>query len=172
MRLSVLVALLQRMKWLQCRHYSTIVTTIAIATITNRVFMSHLLLAWIIWLQRRLKLYNCKQNGLFVPHFQTYAKSKLRHGYRWGASSIHRKYLILGAWAKSKLRNLNTHTHTHTHICVCVCVNNRNCASSYSADMLTILSKSHSDYHLKMLETIHILTHKPSLCKQKMFIGF
>ena len=35
----------------------------------------------------------------------------------------------------------------------------------------TILSKSHSDFHLKVLETVHILTHKPSLCKQGMFIG-
>ena len=42
-------------------------------------------------------------------------------------------------------------------------INNCNCASSYSADLLTILSKSHSDYHLRVLETIHILTHQPSL---------
>ena len=46
-------------------------------------------------------------------------------------------------------------------------INNRNCVLFYSADLFTILSKSHSDYHLKVLETIHILTHKPSLCKQK-----
>ena len=37
--------------------------------------------------------------------------------------------------------------------------------------MFTILSKSHSNYHLKVLETIHILTHKLSLWKQGMFIG-
>ena len=46
-------------------------------------------------------------------------------------------------------------------------INNRDCASTYSADLLTILSRSHSDFHLKMLETIYILTHKPSLCKQR-----
>ena len=46
-------------------------------------------------------------------------------------------------------------------------INNSNCASSYCVDFLTILSKSHSDYHLKILETIHILNHKPSLCKQR-----
>ena len=46
-------------------------------------------------------------------------------------------------------------------------INNRNCASSYRVDLFTILSKSHSDFHLKVLETIHILTHKPSLCKQR-----
>ena len=42
-------------------------------------------------------------------------------------------------------------------------INNRNCASSYSLDLLTILSKAHLKNHLKVLETIHILAHKPSL---------
>ena len=37
----------------------------------------------------------------------------------------------------------------------------------YFADLFTILSKSHSNFHLKVIETIHILTHKPSLCKQR-----
>ena len=46
-------------------------------------------------------------------------------------------------------------------------INNRDCASSNSADLFIILSRSHSDFHLKVLETIHILTHKPSLCKQR-----
>ena len=46
-------------------------------------------------------------------------------------------------------------------------INNRDCASSYSVDLLTILSGSHSHFRLKILETIHILTHKPSLCKQR-----
>ena len=46
-------------------------------------------------------------------------------------------------------------------------INNRDCASSQSADLFTILSRSHSDFNLKVLETIHILTHKPSLCKQR-----
>ena len=40
-------------------------------------------------------------------------------------------------------------------------INNRNCASSYSADLFTIPCKSHSDYHQMVLETIRILTHKP-----------
>ena len=48
-------------------------------------------------------------------------------------------------------------------------MNNRNCASSNNADLFTILNKSHSDYHLKVLKTIHILTHKPSLCKQNVY---
>ena len=42
-------------------------------------------------------------------------------------------------------------------------INNHNCASSYSVDLFTILSKFYSDYHLKILETIHIHIHKPSL---------
>ena len=46
-------------------------------------------------------------------------------------------------------------------------LNNRDCALSYSADLFTTLIKSHSDYYQKVLETIHILTHKPSLCKQR-----
>ena len=46
-------------------------------------------------------------------------------------------------------------------------INNRDCASSYSTDLLTILSRSHSDLHLKVFETIHILTHEPPLCKQR-----
>ena len=46
-------------------------------------------------------------------------------------------------------------------------INNRNCTSSNSANLFTILSKSHSDFHVKVLETIHIFTHNPFLCKQK-----
>ena len=29
-------------------------------------------------------------------------------------------------------------------------INNRDCASSYSANLFTILSRSHSDFHLKV----------------------
>ena len=46
-------------------------------------------------------------------------------------------------------------------------INNCDSASSYSVDLFAILSKSHSDFHLKVLETIYILSHKPSLCKQR-----
>ena len=46
-------------------------------------------------------------------------------------------------------------------------INNHDCASSSSADLFTILSRSHPDFYLKVLETIHILTHKSSLCKQR-----
>ena len=33
-------------------------------------------------------------------------------------------------------------------------INKRDCVSTYSADLFTILSRSHSDVHLKVLETI------------------
>ena len=46
-------------------------------------------------------------------------------------------------------------------------INNSTFASSYSAELLTILTKSHSDYHLKVRGTIYILTHKLPLCKQR-----
>ena len=46
-------------------------------------------------------------------------------------------------------------------------INNRECASTYSASLLTIFSRSHSDVHPKALEAIYIFTHKPSLCKQR-----
>ena len=49
-------------------------------------------------------------------------------------------------------------------------INNRDCASSYLADQFTILSRFHSDFHLKVFETIHILTHKQSLCKQREYL--
>ena len=33
-------------------------------------------------------------------------------------------------------------------------ISSRDCASSYSEDLFTILSRSHSDFHLKVLETV------------------
>ena len=45
-------------------------------------------------------------------------------------------------------------------------INNRECASTFSADLFTILSWSHSDFYRKVLETMYILTHKASLCKE------
>ena len=38
-------------------------------------------------------------------------------------------------------------------------INNRVCASFYSADLFTILSMSHSDFYLIVLEIMNILTH-------------
>ena len=56
-------------------------------------------------------------------------------------------------------------------VCVCVCVKLSKspnsfsvgyCASYYSADVFTILSTSRSDFHFKVLGSIHIFTDKPS----------
>lgn len=49
-------------------------------------------------------------------------------------------------------------------------INSHNCSVNFSGDAFTILSKSHSNYQLKVLETIYILSLKPPLCKQKDFI--
>jgi len=46
-------------------------------------------------------------------------------------------------------------------------ISNPNCANSFSVDWFSVESKSHSFFHLKILETLYILTSKPSLCKQK-----
>ena len=49
-------------------------------------------------------------------------------------------------------------------------INNRDSASSYSADLFTILSRSHSDFHLEVLETIHILTiNHPSVNRGNVY---
>lgn len=49
-------------------------------------------------------------------------------------------------------------------------INSHNCATSFSVDSFTILSKSHSNYHLEMLDAIYILSLMSSLCKQKDFV--
>ena len=46
-------------------------------------------------------------------------------------------------------------------------IDNRDCAVNFRVDLFSILSKSHSLFYLKVLETIHILSGRLSLCKQK-----
>ena len=46
-------------------------------------------------------------------------------------------------------------------------INNCDCAEKFIVDLYFILSNSHSSFHLKVLETIHILSGRPSLCKQR-----
>ena len=48
-------------------------------------------------------------------------------------------------------------------------INNCDCGEKFSIDLFSILRKSHSSFDLKVLETIHILSSRPSLCKQRMF---
>ena len=45
-------------------------------------------------------------------------------------------------------------------------INNHDCAK-FSVDFFFVLNKSHSSFHLKVLETIHILSGRPSFCKQR-----
>ena len=45
-------------------------------------------------------------------------------------------------------------------------INNRDSAEKFSVEFFSVLSKLHSSFHLKVLETIRILTDRLSLCKQ------
>ena len=45
--------------------------------------------------------------------------------------------------------------------------NNRSCTEKFTVDFFSVLSKSQSSFNLKVLETIHILPGRPSLCKQR-----
>lgn len=42
-------------------------------------------------------------------------------------------------------------------------INNCNCAANFRVDSFSILSRSHSNYHLKILKGIYILSMKSSL---------
>ena len=46
-------------------------------------------------------------------------------------------------------------------------IDNRDCAEMLSEDFFLIVCKSLSSFHLKILEIIHILSGRPSLCKQR-----
>ena len=45
-----------------------------------------------------------------------------------------------------------------------------NCALHYNDDQFSILSKARSEFYLAVLESIHITSSKPALCRQKEFI--
>ena len=46
-------------------------------------------------------------------------------------------------------------------------INNRECVADFNVDRFSILSRSHSLYHLKVLETLYVRSLQPSLCKQR-----
>ena len=46
-------------------------------------------------------------------------------------------------------------------------INNRGCVVDFNVDRFSILSRSHSLYHLKVLETLNVRSLQPSLCKQR-----
>ena len=49
-------------------------------------------------------------------------------------------------------------------------INNCDCGKTFHVDLFSILRKSHSSFHLKVLETVHILSGRPSLCKQREYL--
>ena len=46
-------------------------------------------------------------------------------------------------------------------------INSRECVTDFNVDRFSNLSRSHSLYHLKVLETLHVRSLEPSLCKQR-----
>ena len=46
-------------------------------------------------------------------------------------------------------------------------INNCDCAEKFIVDFFSVLSKSHTSFHLKVLKNIHILSDRPSLGKQR-----
>ena len=46
-------------------------------------------------------------------------------------------------------------------------INSRECAADFNVDRFSILSRSHSLFHLKVLETVYVRYLQPSLCKQR-----
>ena len=46
-------------------------------------------------------------------------------------------------------------------------INSRECVADFNVDRFSILSRSHSLFHLKMLETLYVRSLQPSLRKQR-----
>ena len=46
-------------------------------------------------------------------------------------------------------------------------INSRECVADFNVYRFSILSRSHSIFHLKVLETLYIRSIQPSLCKQR-----
>ena len=47
---------------------------------------------------------------------------------------------------------------------------NDDCGKQYSPAMFTIITRGRNPFHLQVLESLHITTKKPPLCKQKQFV--
>ena len=47
-------------------------------------------------------------------------------------------------------------------------INSRECVADFNVDRFSMLSRSHSLYHLKVLETLYVRSLQPSLCKQRV----
>ena len=46
-------------------------------------------------------------------------------------------------------------------------INSRECIADFNVDWFSILSRSHSLFHLKVLENLYVRSLQPSLCKQR-----
>ena len=46
-------------------------------------------------------------------------------------------------------------------------INSRECVADFNVDRFSILSRSNSLFHLKVLETLYVRSLQPSLCKQR-----
>ena len=46
-------------------------------------------------------------------------------------------------------------------------INSRECVAEFNVDRFSILSRSHSIFHPKLLETLYVRSLQPSLCKQR-----
>ena len=46
-------------------------------------------------------------------------------------------------------------------------INSRECVADFNVDRFSILSRSHSLFHLKLLETLYVRSFEPSFCKQR-----
>ena len=46
-------------------------------------------------------------------------------------------------------------------------INRRECVADFNVDRFSILSRSHSIFHLKVLETLYVRSLQPPLCKQR-----
>ena len=46
-------------------------------------------------------------------------------------------------------------------------INSRECVADFNVDRFSILSRSHSIFHLQVLETLYVRPLQPSLCKQR-----
>ena len=49
-------------------------------------------------------------------------------------------------------------------------LNNLDCLTNYTEDKFTMVATARSEYHLAVLESTYIMSHDPSLCKQKKFV--
>ena len=47
---------------------------------------------------------------------------------------------------------------------------NQNCAAHYNENQFSVIAKARSDFHLAVLESIHITLSQPNLCRQKEFV--